>query len=140
MPYQQTQLPGLDGSQPVQQLASYPGLAIQQQLPGLDDIQPVQQPDIHPGQSIQQRFEAFHALNPWVLRHLEALTTDCVAKGFKRVGIGMLFELLRWRYGEATSGDVFRLNNNFRSRYVRLLIERNAQWAPLFETRALRAA
>ncbi|WP_392749445.1 hypothetical protein [Streptomyces sp. LN590] len=75
-----------------------------------------------------------------MLRHLEALTTDCVAKGFKRVGIGMLFELLRWRYGEATQGDVFRLNNNFRSRYVRLLIERNAQWAPLFETRALRAA
>lgn len=107
----------------------------QQQLPGLDDIQPVQQPAIRPGQSIQQRFEAFHDLNPWVLRHLEALTTDCVAKGFKRVGIGMLFELLRWRYGEATSGDVFRLNNDFRSRYVRLLIERNARWAPLFETR-----
>ncbi|WP_406515585.1 hypothetical protein OH809_24975 [Streptomyces sp. NBC_00873] len=115
-------------------------MPFQQQLPCLDDIQPVQQPAIHPGQSIQQRLEAFHDLNPWVLRHLEALTTDCVAKGFKRVGIGTLFELLRWRYGEATQGDVFRLNNNFRSRYVRLLIERNAQWAPLFETRALRAA
>ncbi|MFE2578849.1 hypothetical protein [Streptomyces sp. NPDC059378] len=82
----------------------------QQQLPGLDDIQRVQQPDSHPGQSIQQRFEAFHILNPWVLRHLEALATDCLAKGFRRVGIGMLFELLRWRYGEATRGDVFRLN------------------------------
>ncbi|MFH8771993.1 hypothetical protein [Streptomyces sp. NPDC017958] len=112
----------------------------QQQLPGLDDIQRVQQPDIHPGQSIQQRFEAFHDLNPWVLRHLEALTTDCVAKGFRRVGIGMLFELLRWRYGEATQGDAFRLNNNFRSRYVRLLIDRHPEWARLFETRALRAA
>ncbi|MCX4858312.1 hypothetical protein [Streptomyces canus] len=112
----------------------------QQQLPGLDDIQRVQQPAIDPGQSIQQRFEAFHALNPWVLRHLEALATDCVAKGFRRVGIGMLFELLRWRYGEATQGDAFRLNNNFRSRYVRLLIERHPEWARLFETRALRAA
>lgn len=112
----------------------------QQQLPGLDDIQRVQQPDIHPGQSIQERFEAFHALNPWVLRHLEQLTANCVAKGFRRVGIGMLFELLRWRYGEATQGDAFRLNNNFRSRYVRLLIERHPEWARLFETRALRAA
>ncbi|WP_405526810.1 hypothetical protein OG426_30525 [Streptomyces canus] len=112
----------------------------QQQLPGLDDIQHVQQPAIDPGQSIQQRFEAFHALNPWVLRHLEALATDCVAKGFRRVGIGMLFELLRWRYGEATQGDAFRLNNNFRSRYVRLLIERHPEWTRLFETRTLRAA
>lgn len=112
----------------------------QQQLPGLDDIQPVQQPDVEPGQSIQQRFEAFHALNPWVLRHLEALATDCIAKGFRRVGIGMLFELLRWRYGQATQGDAFRLNNNFRSRYVRLLIERHPEWVQRFETRALRTA
>lgn len=95
MPYQQQQLPGLDGSQPVQQSAARPGRAIHQQLPGLDDIQPVQLPASHPGQSIQQRFEVFHALNPWVLRHLEALTADCVAQGFTRVGIGMLFELLR---------------------------------------------
>ncbi|MGW1801670.1 hypothetical protein ACWCQN_38580 [Streptomyces sp. NPDC001984] len=112
----------------------------QQQLPGLDDIQRVQHPAIHPGQSIQERFEAFNALNPWVLRHLEQLTADCVTKGFRRVGIGMLFELLRWRYGQATQGDAFRLNNNFRSRYVRLLIERHTEWAHLFETRALRAA
>lgn len=112
----------------------------QQRLPGLDDIEPVQQPTILPGQSIQQAFEDFHALNPWVLRHLEALTEDCVAKGFRRVGIGMLFELLRWRYGQATRGDAFRLNNNYRSRYVRLLIDRHPHWAPLFETRALRAA
>ncbi|MEU4095513.1 hypothetical protein [Streptomyces sp. NPDC026673] len=111
----------------------------QQQLPGLDDIQLVQQPAVEPGQSIQERFEAFNDLNPWVLQQLEALAGDCVAKGFRRVGIGMLFELLRWRYGEATRGDVFRLNNNFRSRYVRLLIERRPEWAALFETRTLRA-
>ncbi|MFF3493752.1 hypothetical protein ACFYWS_20635 [Streptomyces sp. NPDC002795] len=114
--------------------------AQQQRLPGLDDIGPVLQPALVPGQSIQQRFEEFNALNPWVLRHLEALIEDCVAQGFRRVGIGMLFELLRWRYGQATHGDAFRLNNNFRSRYVRLLIDRHPQWAPLFETRTLRAA
>ncbi|MCT9003517.1 hypothetical protein [Streptomyces rhizosphaerihabitans] len=115
----------------------------QQQELDLDDgIQPVQQPAIHSGQPVQlqQRFEAFHALNPWVLRHLEDLAADCVAKGFRRIGIGMLFELLRWRYGQATRGDAFRLNNDFRSRYARLLIERHPEWAHLFETRALRAA
>ncbi|MCX5317257.1 hypothetical protein [Streptomyces sp. NBC_00154] len=96
-----------------------------QQLPGLNDIQPVHQPAIHRGQSIEARFEAFHALNSWALRHLQALTTDCAAKGFTRVGIGTLFELLRWRYGHAAQGDAFRLNNNFRSRYARLLIERH---------------
>ncbi|WP_107428685.1 hypothetical protein [Streptomyces kebangsaanensis] len=99
----------------------------QEQLPDLDDIQRVQQPVIDPGQSIQERFEAFHALNPWVLRHLEQLAADCVAKGFRSVGVGMLFELLRRRYGEATHGDAFRLNNSYRSRYVRFLIERRPE-------------
>lgn len=114
---------------------------LQEQLPGLldNDIQPLRQPTTQP-LSIQGRFTAFHALNPWVLRELERLTADCVANGFSRVGIGMLFELLRYRYGVATRGDTFRLNNTWRSRYVRLLLQRHPEWEPLFELRALRAA
>ncbi|GAA3371164.1 hypothetical protein GCM10020367_20720 [Streptomyces sannanensis] len=111
-----------------------------QPLPGLDDIAPLVAPANVPGQSIQAQFEAFHHLNPWVLRHLESLTRDAIAKGFTRIGIGMLFELLRYRYGEATRGDEFRLNNNYRSRYVRLIVDRHPEWSGLFELRALRAA
>jgi hypothetical protein len=111
----------------------------QPQLPGLDGIRQVEYPHIPHG-TIQQRFDEFHRLNPWVLEHLERLTRDCVARGIDRIGIGMLFEVLRWQYGIATSGDAFRLNNNFRSRYVRLMVDRNPAWAALFETRALRAA
>ncbi|TQE30861.1 hypothetical protein Sipo8835_22990 [Streptomyces ipomoeae] len=111
---------------------------VQDELPGLWD-EPVEQRDADPGMSIQQQFEAFHQLNPWVLAALERLTADCVSKGFSHVGIGMLFELLRWSYGRATQGDHFKLNNNFRSRYVRLLIEQHPEWAAVFEVRALRA-
>ncbi len=53
----------------------------------------------------------------------------------KRVGIGMLFEVLRWQYGRATRGEPWKLNNDFRSRYVRKLLERHPEWSPLFETR-----
>jgi hypothetical protein len=111
--------------------------AVQDEIPGLV-IHTVRQPD---GQAatIQAQFEAFHRLNPWVLRALEALTADYLKRGAHRVGIGMLFEVLRWRYATATEGDEFRLNNNFRSRYVRLLIECHPEWGPAFEVRALRA-
>ena len=112
----------------------------QPRLPGLEDIEQLVFPDHEPNASIQIRFEAFHALNPWVLRELERRTAECVNGGWKRIGIGMLFELLRFRYGQATRGDEFRLNNNWRSRYVRLLLERHPEWEPLFEVRALRAA
>jgi hypothetical protein len=109
---------------------------VQDEIPGLV-IHTVQQPDDQAA-TIQAQFEAFHQLNPWVLRALESLTADYLKRGAARVGIGMLFEVLRWRYATATEGDEFRLNNNFRSRYVRLLIERHPEWAPAFEVRALR--
>ncbi|MGW2881321.1 hypothetical protein ACWDBP_34900 [Streptomyces sp. NPDC001233] len=110
--------------------------AVQDEIPGLV-ILAVRQPEVQAA-TIQERFEAFHRLNPWVLHALESLTSDYLGHGAKRVGIGMLFEVLRWRYVAATAGDDFRLNNNFRSRYVRLLIERHPQWARVFEVRALR--
>ena len=109
-------------------------------LPGLDEIERLVVPAQVPGQSIQISFEAFHELNPWILRRFESMTEDCINRGFHRIGIGMLFELLRWQYGAVTRGDEFRLNNNFRSRYVRLLIEEHPEWEPVFETRTLRAA
>ncbi|MEU7640959.1 hypothetical protein AB0C11_33660 [Streptomyces sp. NPDC039016] len=110
---------------------------VQDEIPGLV-IHTVRQPDGLPAATIQAQFEAFHRLNPWVLTALERLTTDYLGRGATRVGIGMLFEVLRWRYARATEGGEFRLNNNFRSRYVRLLIERHPEWAPAFEVRALR--
>jgi hypothetical protein len=92
------------------------------------------------GDTLQAQFESFHAANPWVFRALERLAADYLRTGARRVGIGMLFEVLRWHYGRATQGDSFKLNNSYRSRYVRLLLDRHPDWADRFETRELRTA
>lgn len=97
-------------------------------------------PDPREGQSIQQAFEAFHAANPWVYQAFARLTADWVAQGNRRVGIGMLTEVLRWQYGRRTNTtDGFKINNNFRSRYVRFLIRQHPEWERVFETRELKA-
>lgn len=104
-------------------------------------MSPLRHPDRAGEQlSIQDRFEAFHQLNPWILGKLEAMTADCVDRGLRRVGIGMLFEVLRYEYGRATRGDAWKLNNDYRSRYARLLLERHPEWSSVFETRGLRSA
>lgn len=104
------------------------------------DLQPIVTPKHVAGATYQQRYEAFHALNPWVLDVLEKLTRDYLAAGRRRVGIGMLFEVLRWQYGRQTTGDEFRLNNSLRSRYARALIALHPEWDAVFETRELTAA
>lgn len=104
------------------------------------DIEKLVVPPRVEGQSIQERFESFHELNPWVYRALVRITEDWLARGRTRIGMKMLTEVLRWQYGRATAGDDFKINNNYTSRYVRLLIAEHPEYAHAFETRELRAA
>lgn len=92
------------------------------------------------GLSIQERFERFHAENPEVYRLLLRFALEAHAAGRTRIGVGALWERLRWYSSVETDGEPFKLNDNFRSRYARLIAERNPELAHLFETRKLRAA
>jgi hypothetical protein len=91
--------------------------------------------------NIQADFLAFHLANPWVYAGLVALARDLTARGHDRIGIGMLFEVMRWQWHRlATSPTEFKLNNNYRSRYARLIMDCEPDLADVFETRELRAA
>lgn len=88
--------------------------------------------------SIQARFEAFHQTNPHVYAALEEMSQQLHDRGRERIGIELLFAQLRWQSLIATSGDEFKLNDHFTSRYARLLIQNHPEWTGLFEMRALR--
>lgn len=103
------------------------------------DVRPLVVPPHVDGATIQERFESFHALNGWVLTALERLTEDALAHGRHRLGIKHFVEVLRWQYGRQTTGDEFRLNNNYSSRYVRLLLDLHPDWAAHFNLRELLA-
>lgn len=104
------------------------------------EMQPMIAPEYVEGATIQERFEAFHRLNPWVLDALVRLTRTYVDAGHRRVGMKMLFEVLRYQYGIQTTGDEYRLNNNMTSRYARLLVQEHPELAPVFEVRQLQSA
>lgn len=91
--------------------------------------------------SIQERFEQFHADNRWVYAALERLVSDWLSRGHQRCSTKQFFEVIRWQYGRATTSEGgFRCNNDFTSRYARLLIDEHPDWAAAIQTRALRAA
>ena len=92
------------------------------------------------GETIQERFDRFHAANPWVLRRLIELAEEAREHGATRVGVGHLFEVLRWRHRMATHDDAaWKLNNDYRSRYARLIQEQRPDLGQLIELRRLRA-
>lgn len=88
-----------------------------------------------------EKFEEFHRLNPQVITALEQMTRDLVNRGRRKIGIKMLFEVLRWNYYMETSdpNSDFKINNNYAPYYARLIIERNPQWEDVFELRTIRS-
>jgi hypothetical protein len=89
-------------------------------------------------ETIDDKFRAFHDANPWLADELEKLADVEYRHGDGRIGIKYLIEVLRWNYRRATTGQPFRIDNDFTSRYARLLVDRRPEFANLFETRTLR--
>lgn len=96
------------------------------------------EPTYDPGATIQQRFEKFDAANPRVYSALVGLAFKAKNAGRTRIGMKHLAEVFRWNYGQ-THGEEFKLNNNFSSRYVRMICGAHPDLAPLFELRRLRS-
>lgn len=85
-------------------------------------------------------FIKFHTDHPDVYEQIVSLARKIRDRGYERYGIATLFEVVR--YHRATSGkdeDGWKLNNNFRSHYARLIMQQEPDLDGFFETRALRS-
>lgn len=90
-------------------------------LPPLPPVNPI--PD---DGSIEDRFARFHAANPHIYAALRDMARSLVAAGETRIGVKMLWEVLRYSYkiGAVSLGndpEPYQLNNSYTSRYARLL-------------------
>ena len=89
---------------------------------------------------IQVEFRGFHERNPVVYETLVRLAREAKRKGHNKIGIAMLWERMRWELTielpNHKAGD-FKLNNNYRSRYARLIMQCEPDLADMFDIRAL---
>lgn len=91
-------------------------------------------------QTIDRHFAEFHRENPRVYDVLVRLARSAHDRGKQRIGIGLLWERMRWELWIETAGaEDYKLNNNFRSRYARLIMDREPDLSDMFETRRLRS-
>src|SRR4029434_4625276 len=92
-----------------------------------------------PGFEPAGTFEAFHRANPEVYALLRDFALEAVRVGRRRhLSIHLLFERLRWYTMIETEGDPYKLNNNWRAGYARLLMRQERELRGLFETRSSR--
>ena len=83
------------------------------------------------------RFEEFHRTNSHVYRTLVTLAREWVSQtGSRKLGIGALYEVARWRLAIETGDPDYRLNNSYRAYFARLIERQEPDLAGLFETRS----
>lgn len=96
-------------------------------------------PKVDVDQSIQARFERFHAANPEVYVELVRLARKLRNQGLSSYGIVGLYEVLRYDRSLKTDGKPFKLSNDFRSRYARLIMDQEEDLRDFFRTLELTA-
>lgn len=91
--------------------------------------------------TIQEKFENFHAKKPEVYDYLVKTARLLKSRGHTKYGIGSIYERTRWHFEvDMDAGEEYKLNNNYRSRYVRKIIAEHKDLEKFFELRQLKAA
>lgn len=87
----------------------------------------------------ERAFWLFHTANPAVLLKLREMACGLVRRGQEKVSIYMLFEVLRWQHLLDTDdpSSEFKLNNNYRPYYARLLTMMDEELEGRFEMRSV---
>ena len=88
---------------------------------------------------LDQLFAEYHARNPQVFELFRKFSEQVRETGHKHFGAKAIMERIRWEVAIKTSeSDGFKVNNNFTSRYVRLLERERPEFVGLFRKRKLK--
>jgi len=89
--------------------------------------------------SIRERFLKFHKDNPRVYKEIVSIARTMKHRGVKIMGIALIFERLRWlHFMEVLTDEPYKLSNDFRAEYSRLIMSSEKDLTGFFRTRELR--
>jgi hypothetical protein len=90
--------------------------------------------------TIDQRFATFHGDYPQVYRLMVGFARQARKRGYEHYGIAAITERARWEVHMTWGPDWegFKLNNDFKSRYARLIMDTEPDLAGFFRVRRLR--
>lgn len=90
--------------------------------------------------SIDERFAKFHGENPHVWQMFVRFAFELIARGRKRYSADAIAHRIRWEMAFATTGEDFKLNNDYSQAYARLFAEAYPEHRDFFEMRRRRCA
>lgn len=91
-------------------------------------------------QQISARFIAFHRENPVVFKLFKRFALMAIFRGWKNYSSDAIMHRLRWHLDIETTGEPFKINNNFTPYYARLFELAQPEHEGFFRKRKLISA
>jgi hypothetical protein len=85
--------------------------------------------------TIEQRFEDFDSANPHVFELFKRFALELLVAGRSRYGANDIISRIRWDTALRTTGDRFKINNDFARPYAQKLVANDARFKDFFEFR-----
>ena len=86
---------------------------------------------------LEAQFATFHSANPHVYDLYVKFARQAKARGYKKFSIAVITERIRWEVALTTTDAEFKINNNHKAYYARLL-NNTAEFKDFFRTKSQR--
>jgi hypothetical protein len=88
--------------------------------------------------SLDEKFFQYHSDNPHIFDLFLSYARQVKGAGFKHYGFHTIMHRVRWHLNiETTDPEGYKMNNNYSSRYARLLAKKNPEFKGFFRNRKL---
>jgi hypothetical protein len=84
-------------------------------------------------QTLEEQFEEFHSRNPGVYDLFEKFTFEAINKGHKRISHWLIANRVRWETQINTTGNPYKISNDFIGLYARMFVKKYPKYANLFQ-------
>jgi len=84
-----------------------------------------------------RKFEVYHAEHPEVFAQFRLKALNIKHYGFKKYSHVTIIEAIRWDV-DIGGGKPFKINNDFKSLYARLMIDKYPEFEGFFELRTMK--
>lgn len=82
-------------------------------------------------------WEDYHRENPLIWQYFEKFAFEAVDRGHRKISHWLIINRIRWEVYIVTTGEEFKISNNFIAFYARYWQENHPQYRELFNTKRM---
>lgn len=87
---------------------------------------------------LKEKFELFHEENPHVYDMFCKFTMQAINRGHKRLSAWMVANRIRWETSIETTGNEYKISNDFIALYARKFMEDHPEHEGFFKIKAMK--